>query len=1434
MVTINKGTILDAFERYDSIRLPMTERLEQEINLPDGVVLTNDDIVVVAAILGSLLSLEGRVNIGVHNKGTEEHFEIDTTKLRNASDVPTYVKELRQNVDQSTQNMRGTFDIEVTDEKVALSEETVIGLIIQDGGCALSVRGDCIEQDMLEHLCKITNFACEKAFNVNACVPADLFPEHPKCGAVQRKLMVERIFIQKQKSPSDLAIVDDSYGKTLTYNDLWNLSGSVAQQIHTQVKTEQSYPRIAIFMERCWKHLTSVTAIQRLQGTCVLIDVTHPDERIQGFLEQTTPDAIIASNATIDRARSLTNRMVLDFDNMITQELDVKWEGNEWYEVSNDVCFIAGTSGTTGKSKAVCLSYSGMKTTVDAIISASKLGEYSIGTWLSSPGYGMIEVDPLPVLCVGGIVCIPSPEVLQDVQMLVQWYVKNKVTHTLVMTSIAEALWANGFCTQLHTMLIAGERCKQWPNTEYRVLNVYGSAEAAVVSIADLSEPRRTLLPTVGRAVPGANMYVVDNDGKELPACCVGELVITGDTLSMGYLDAEQTEKSFHQNTLDDTSTLQYTSGDRARMGLDGIVEIFGRSDSLVKIRGHRVDLAEIEITALEVKGVAKAAVICLNDNAGAILELFIEPKPNTNDIENEVREYLKDKLHPAAQPSKIHVRELPLGINDKVDYAALRNCLVKSDTTHTSFYPTTKIETALYDCWMTWSRCDGLTLESDFYQSGGDSLRAMRMMGELNYKYGIHIEMSDFLENPVFSYLLHLANISNTTDLPDFENLTEEQQLEPFELNEYQQALWIGRGADFSYGNVGCQGYFEWEAKELDYNRFVHAVGMLVARHPMLRITIDDTGCQKMEVVDGRQAVEFIDLSKLSQNEMNTEIDKIRSHMANDEIGTKQWPLFRFVVTKISTDISRIHFCIDLLIADAWSIFQVIIPDLIEFYTNDNPDLPTIKTTFHDYTVHRRKVKQSTQYHAHREYWLQKIHELPAAPKLPQLEKKESDSLAKFARYEGTLEKESWVRLQAHAKERRISPSGIVALAFCEVLRCWSEEPQFTINLPVSDRMPVREDIDLLVGDFTNVLLVPYKTSTGDRLETRGQQLQDAIWEALDHRLFTGVEVLRELTRIRHNGREALMPIVFTSLLGHAGRHDVSLLGREVFGGSQTPQVTLDVQLRESEGMLYFKWDYLTGCIRPDVIEEMFNSFCRLLQQLVEEPDIWECTQLELRPDSQIAVRDAKNAKQQSVGEVNLDDLSKLCGSTISDCKYHIYNEDWVERPDWVIGEILVESDTSLKDEQIQQLERTQQEFICNSSTGCCMRRTGYLGRYVSNGDIEVLQQVVELPLQDNDAVNADMLNEKLLNQSDKKGSNKMDKQTIIRTIVRIISKQLDQPVVLLEDNFFELGGDSMNAMKIKNELKDQLSVTVSIESIMLTETIGELANEIVESINS
>ncbi|SFU55624.1 amino acid adenylation domain-containing protein [Clostridium sp. DSM 8431] len=1799
-------------------------RIEKEFKISNKLEPSVVNFFAASIILAHLVSCEKKVNIGVYELKKQKCFEIDTKMIEDEDDIRRWACDLLH--EEVKFDLEMPMDIEVIEEGADIKSKAVVSLIISAGKGILSIDNTNIDDIMCKHLLKLVEFSFSRVADPKIEPDSSLMAPHNYCKLSENQSLVERIFKYKESKPSEVVIIDDTCNEEVTYERLWNSSEHIVNYIKGEVNLENPYPRIALFMERSWRNIATLVAVQRLNGTCILIDTSNPDERLKAFLNEVKPDAIITTDNLNKRVLSLVDYPVYNFNDIIRKLLNIKEEKDEIQTHDNEICFIAGTSGSTGKPKAVCLSYSGMRYTINSIISSSNLDETSKGTWLSSPGYGMIEVDPLPVIYAGGTICIPSMDTLKDVRLLGKWINKRKINHTLLMTSIAETIWAGRVKVNLSTMLIAGERCKQWPPSfiDYKVLNVYGSAEAAVVSIEDLSSPHKTLMPSVGKAILGVNIYVVDKSGRELPAGCVGELVITGKTLSAGYINSEQTQKSFKKNVLDETSKYQYSSGDRARIYPDGNLEVLGRTDSLVKIRGHRVDLSEIEIVALNVEGVCKSAACCFNGESGTMLALFVEQGKDAKNVKDRVYKYLQKYLPSASQPNVIRVTKLPLGINGKVDYKQLLKYSLDEEKDESSiFYPTTKTEEAVYQCWLNWTKYKKVSLSDNFFEIGGDSLKAMRMMGELDCKYGIHIEMSPFLKEPTLAALIDLANSVKNIGLPIFEHIPIEEQKKPFELNESQQSLWIGRGSDFNYGGVGCQGYFEWEAKDLDYAKFVSAVGLLVDRHPMLRMTINEEGKQVIGNYDGRDAVKYKDLSILSLSEISEEIDKIRDFMANEEIGTKQWPLFHFQISKINESTSRIHFCIDMLIADAWSIFQTIIPDLIDLYKDGNASMPILKTTFCDYVEYRKKIKESKEYESHKEYWLQKVKELPLAPKLPVLDTNSSDQKVKFDRYEGTLSFEKWTSLKHEAQKRRISPSGVVALVLCEVLRLWSEETNFTLNFPVSDRMPVSDDIDLVVGDFTNTLLVPYEAKVDESLECKGRCLQDAIWEALDHRLFSGVEVLRELSKIHRTGRAPLMPIVLTSLLGHPGRHDVSKLGKEVYGVSQTPQVTLDVQIRESDGVLYFKWDYLKGVIRNDVIKDMFYAFDKLLNQLAENEELWQSKYLDLRPEEQRKRREKVNATEEVIPKINLRDLllqkvenrakekalitknlsytweevgraasyikskikesssledkfvgvilpkgpaqfvavygcllsglgyvpididlpeervkniikqakvksvianketvvpdgvtkiefsdsrinnvletvidfnlesiredyspyiiftsgstgdpkgveipekavvnhiydvtkrfkldestrhlataalhfdmsvfdvfgpllhggsivipehasgpvpevwlklqqdfqvnfwacvpalmdimccfaeiesdiqpadslrnivmagdwipltliprarrlfpnakifssggptettnwsiiheindseGSICNSVIygvpmSNSKYHIVSKEWIERPDWVPGEMVVESEISLARGYIGNEEITQKAFVNHPITGKRMYHTGDLGRYLPNGEIEILgridnqikinglrielgeieksaqtcegvvracavaladangkpkqialayvaegevdessvsekiknslpsymvpktiKQLPSLPLSKNSKVDVKALREIMKNNKKEKSNVSFDRSKILRSVLEIYAENLEQKIILPEDNFFDLGGDSLSAMKIKIELEAKLSITVALEDIMLSNSIGELVVRILNERN-
>lgn len=1064
---------------------------------------------------------------------------------------------------------------------------------------------------------------------------------------------------------NSIAIKDEKLKKVLTYNELWDYSSRIVASINSVDKSDIHERKIAIEIKKSWKYLVALVAIQRLGDTVVLIDTSLPKQRISKYLDNVQPDFVI-SDSENDNTSVFKK---IDFDEAIRCNSDNTFQ--ICLPFKSETAFIACTSGSTGTPKSVCLSYDGMNYTLQAIINYTNLDCNVKGSWFTSAGYGMIEVDPLPILATGGTLFIPDEIISKDIFSLSNWIDKNNITHVLLMTSIAGMLWnLNIKFNNLKYMLIAGERCKNFPPSDinYEVLNIYGSAEAAVVSICNLkvdkTNNRKYKIPSIGKPIDGVSLYIVDKDGNKVKSGQEGELVVTGKTLSVGYLnDFDNTNNTFKKNILDNLSKKQYHTGDRALETENGSYIILGRMDSMIKIRGNRVDLLELESVVTCIPEVIRAACI-FEDDFEQTLHLFVET--NVNELKKDlIISYIKSQLPSFYIPNNIIFMPIPLNVNDKTDYTKLKS-LIKQDEMRENFEKDkfrTHME-IINDMWIKWTKSDSSNLEDNFFYSGGDSLRLMRMFGELSQRYGIKLEMVEFLKNPTFENLLKMSKNSKNINVPKFKNNI--RKINEFELNESQQSLWIGRGTDYKFGGVGCQGYFEWEIENLDFDRFKNAINLLIKRHEMLRAIFVSTGLQKIiENYDINDAVRYENLSNLSYEDYEMNVNKIREKFSNDEIGVSTWPLFKFLVLKNPNGKYSVHFVIDMLIADAWSIFQVIIPDIIDLYNSSECSLPLLKTTFNDYIKYKNELKKTDSYNEDKKYWKEKIKNLPPAPKFPTYDNYLNLD-HKFKRFEGYVDKEAYKKLDLISKKFQVSKSCIIALALCEIFRLWGENDDFTLNFPVSDRLPISKDIDFIVGDFTNTLLVPYTISKTKTLKEKLLYIQKEIWQSLDHRLFSGVEVLRELSRLRKSGKEPLMPIVLTSLLGHPGRHDESLFGKEVYGVSQTPQVILDVQLRESDKVLYFKWDYLSNVIREDVLRDMFNSFKELLYRMATDCLIWEEKDVVSLPKKQAITRNIVNDTDFEVPDVHLKELIKnrleLTPNSISLIEQNGYSLTWKE----------------------------------------------------------------------------------------------------------------------------------------------------------------------------
>lgn len=428
----------------------------------------------------------------------------------------------------------------------------------------------------------------------------------------------------------------------------------------------------------------------------------------------------------------------------------------------------------------------------------------------------------------------------------------------------------------------------------------------------------------------------------------------------------------------------------------------------------------------------------------------------------------------------------------------------------------------------------------------------------------------------------------------------------EPFPLTDVQAAYLLGRTTAFSYGGVACHGYLEFAQKDLDPVRLEQAWNQLIARHEMLRAVVLEEGYQRILPQVPHYSIARHDLSR----DDGSALQALRERMELRRAPPQQWPLIELCVSQ-GRDTSRLHLSVDLLVCDYQSV-RMLLAELQQLYRGESLPAPA-QISFRDYVLGERRLREQPRYQRDRDYWWARVDSLPGAPELPLLG---PPSGPRFQRRAMGLEARDCNALRLNAAAAGVGVSAAILSAYAETLGRWSRRGHFCLSLTLLNRLSLHPQVDRLVGDFSSVELLEVQTLQGGSFGQRSQQLQERLWQDMDHRLCSGIEVLRELAR-RKGQDAALMPYAFTSTLGAGGESGggAFMPGAElVFGISQTPQVLIDCQVSERDDGLAINWDIREGVFSETLLDALFDTFERLLKRLAREPSAWtldDCLEL-------------------------------------------------------------------------------------------------------------------------------------------------------------------------------------------------------------------------------
>lgn len=1074
--------------------------------------------------------------------------------------------------------------------------------------------------------------------------------------AIQPVMLHQLFAAQAARTPDAVAVIADD--TALTYGALQQRVTSLAHLLRGRGARPNQL--IAVALDKGWEQAVATLAIMTAGGAYLPMDPHLPQARRDYLLEHAQVAQVVTSGEYVATISWPDGVSLFAADDPRHSQHDLAPLVSQ--QEMDDLAYVIFTSGSTGKPKGVMIEHRAACNTILDINRRFQVGAKDRIFALSALSFDLSVYDLFGAFACGAAVVFPpsgsgrDPKVWLERLHQHEVSIWNSVPALMNMATSFAAANETRFPDSLRLVMMSGdwipvklpERIREVA-ADPTLISMGGATEASIWSIMypiGVVDPAWPSIP-YGKPMANQRFHVLDESLEPCPTWVAGDLYIGGVGLARGYWgDEAKTAASFITHPI--SGERLYKTGDLGRFLPDGNIEFLGREDFQVKIQGFRIELGEIETVLGEMPQIQDVVVDAVGpDRENRRLVAYFVASANVDLESDSLRQHLATSLPEYMVPAVyMPLERLPLTANGKVDRSALPEPNVEAGEGSGAQQAATPLEKELAALWAEALEMASVETGADFFELGGNSLMAIRMISQVQQRFQVEVSLRDFFAEATVRGLAQLvarlrAETGEETrrgqalDLPTLEARPELAH-EPFALNDIQQAYWMGRQEGLELGGVAAHFYFELELHSAQPERIEAAWRTLIGRHDMLRVVFLPDGRQKVleEVPDFTVGVS--DLREVSSPERQAALAQTRDRLSHQVLPTDQWPLFEIHVSKLEGSLIRAHFSFDLLLADAWSALLLFM-EFSELYHHPDAALPSIELTYRDYMSAMARFPQSQTYAHSRDYWQKRVPQMPDAPQLPLKLDPSTIENPRFERRAGTLDPDTWKRLQQRAATMGLTPSGLLLAAYAEVLATWSTRSAFTINVTTFNRLPLHDHIEKLVGDFTSLTLLTTDGS-GQSFEARATRIQQQLWEDLDHRFYSGIQVIRDIASHKGRAPGALMPVVFTSRLFSAAggatmpNSDDGSPSQVVYSVSQTPQVWLDKQVFEEDGALGWTWDSVEGLFPDGLLDHMFSAYTSLLESLADD-QAWQSAGNYV-PETMLTQIAADNATQQDIAQ--------------------------------------------------------------------------------------------------------------------------------------------------------------------------------------------------------
>ncbi|WDF02035.1 non-ribosomal peptide synthetase [Shouchella hunanensis] len=779
-----------------------------------------------------------------------------------------------------------------------------------------------------------------------------------KSGSKRSPSIVDNFNNTVENYKNNIAIAMDD--QQLTYEELNLISNRIAHLLLDRgVKKGTG---VLLFMNRSFDMIASMLGILKAGCYYIPLDPDNPQERLLSIVEDQR-DKVLITNQNLDQVfNNQLNYLIINLKNIHLEEYE-SHNPNVQYS-SEDLAYVMYTSGSTGKPKGTLIKQIGIVNLVnsDGVTDINAKDNF---LQLSNYSFDGSTFDIYGALLNGAQLTLIHREQILDLNYLANLIEQKKISIFFITTALFNALIETNIekLINVRKILVGGEQASSYHiNKAYKelgpgkIINAYGPTETTVFATAyPIKEIAEKDNIPIGKEFGDIKIYVFNENLQVQPEGFPGELYIGGENVAKGYQDSPiLTKENFINNPLNENEIL-YKTGDLGYRSLDGNIHYLGRIDHQIKLRGFRIELLEIEATALKTKLVSEAhAGIIDDENGGKVLSLWIVPTKedlNKEELTTELKKYLPNYMVPNVI---FKLSKLPLNKNGKIDKTQLPYNLETKKESEQMFNENEKV---LLNVWKDVLGLKDIAIEDNFFSIGGDSIKAIQIVARLK-GLDMNIVMNDlFLYQTIKSLAPHLKNNRQLqVNQDEIYGDCETSCVQDWHLNSPNSSL-----NHFNQGVI-----IEMKNGEMLKGNINHALTMLCKHHDLLRLSVKN-GKELYIKEFNNNANEFFHIQEISEaldgDALKMELNNVQSHIQ------LEGPLIAVGYQKAKTNgklfIFVHHISVDVV---SWSI---IIEDFVSLLRNKDHLLPLKTTPFSLWARELKNWANTKALEGDKQYWL-------------------------------------------------------------------------------------------------------------------------------------------------------------------------------------------------------------------------------------------------------------------------------------------------------------------------------------------------------------------------------------------------------------------------------------------------------------------------------